>query len=150
MGRREIKGSHGILIQADTVIENEDFTDGDLLVLPGGMPGTMHLGSNELLISLIREYDAEGKRLSAICAAPSILGQMGLLKGKRATCFPGFEEKLDGAEVLEIPAVTDGRITTGRGMGAAMDFALELVRVLEGEEASVKLAEKIVYRKEKK
>ena len=127
MGRKEVTGSHKITILADETIEEGEFDDGDMLVLPGGMPGTLNLAGNETLAALIRSYDDQGKKLAAICAAPSILGVMGILKDKNAVCFPGFEEKLAGANVLDVPAVTDKNVTTGRGMGAATDFALELI-----------------------
>ena len=106
MGRKEVTGSHKITILADETIEEGEFDDGDMLVLPGGMPGTLNLAGNETLAALIRSYDDQGKKLVAICAAPSILGVMGILKDKNAVCFPGFEEKLAGANVLDVPAVT--------------------------------------------
>ena len=145
MGRKEVTGSHKITILADETIEEGEFDDGDMLVLPGGMPGTLNLAGNETLAALIRSYDDQGKKLAAICAAPSILGVMGILKDKNAVCFPGFEEKLAGANVLDVPAVTDKNVTTGRGMGAATDFALELIRVLQGEDKAKEMAEKIVF-----
>jgi len=135
MGRKEVTGSHKITILADETIEEGEFDDGDMLVLPGGMPGTLNLAGNETLAALIRSYDDRGKKLAAICAAPSILGVMGILK----------EEKLAGANVLDVPAVTDKNVTTGRGMGAATDFALELIRVLQGEDKAKEMAEKIVF-----
>ena len=128
MGRKEVTGSHKITILADETIEEGEFDDG-----------------NETLAALIRSYDDQGKKLAAICAAPSILGVMGILKDKNAVCFPGFEEKLAGANVLDVPAVTDKNVTTGRGMGAATDFALELIRVLQGEDKAKEMAEKIVF-----
>ena len=146
MGRKEVTGSHKITIQADTVIEDGTFTDGSVLVLPGGMPGTLNLGKNEKLKELILSYHREGKRLAAICAAPSVLGKLGVLEGRQAVCFPGFEEQLKGASVLQVPAVTDGTITTGRGMGAAVDFSLELLTQLQGKEAAEEMAEKIIAR----
>ena len=145
MGRKEVTGSHKITILADETIEEGEFDDGDMLVLPGGMPGTLNLAGNETLAALIRSYDDQGKKLAAICAAPSILGVMGILKDKHAVCVPGFEEKLAGANVLDVPAVTDKNVTTGRGMGAATDFALELIRVLQGEDKAKEMAEKIVF-----
>lgn len=145
MGRREVTGSHKITIQADKKIEDGTFDDGDLLFLPGGMPGTLNLGANEQLKELILSYNRQGKRLAAICAAPSVLGGLGVLEGKQAVCFPGFEEQLKGAEVLRVPAVTSDNVTTGRGMGAAVDFALEVLKQLQGADAAAQMAEKIVY-----
>ena len=144
-GQKQINGAHKIIVEADRLFEETDFSDGDMLVLPGGMPGTFNLAGNETLAALIRSYDDQEKKLAAICAAPSILGVMGILKDKNAVCFPGFEEKLAGANVLDVPAVTDKNVTTGRGMGAATDFALELIRVLQGEDKAKEMAEKIVF-----
>lgn len=145
MGRKEVTGSHGITVQADLRMEDGTFGDGDLLFLPGGMPGTLNLGANELLKELILFYNSEGKRLAAICAAPSVLGSLGVLEGKKVVCFPGFEDQLKGAEVLQVSAVTSGNVTTGRGMGAAVDFALEVLTQLQGKDAAKQMAEKIVY-----
>ena len=108
MGRKEVTGSHKITILADeTIMKRGEFDDGDMLVLPGGMPGTLNLAGNETLAALIRSYDDQGKKLAAICAAPSILGVMGILKDKNAVCFPGFEEKLAAQTYFDVPAVTD-------------------------------------------
>ena len=145
MGREDVTGSHGITVRADKKIEDEAFEDGDLLFLPGGMPGTLNLGANEKLKNLILSYHSQGRRLAAICAAPSVLGALGGLEGKEAACFPGFEGKLTGATVLEKPAVISGNVTTGRGMGAAVDFALEVLTQLQGAETARQMAEKIVY-----
>ena len=98
MGRKEITGSHRITLQADLVFEETSFEDGTLFVLPGGMPGTKHLGAHEGLTSLLKKAAAEGKRVAAICAAPSVLGDLGLLEGKHAVCYPGFEDRLKGAQ----------------------------------------------------
>ena len=144
MGRTKITGARNISVNTDILIEDIK-EEADMLVLPGGMPGTLNLAGNETLAALIRSYDDRGKKLAAICAAPSILGVMGILKDKNAVCFPGFEEKLAGANVLDVPAVTDKNVTTGRGMGAATDFALELIRVLQGEDKAKEMAEKIVF-----
>lgn len=145
MGRERIRGSHNIEITADAKIENTEAEDGDLLLLPGGMPGTRYLGECGKLREMLLDQNRKGKRIAAICAAPSVLGKLGLLKGKRAVCYPGFEEQLEGAEVLKIPAVTDGNITTARGVGAAIDFGLDLVKLLNGEKAAEELARQIVY-----
>lgn len=146
-GTERVCGSHGIEVIADTVFEKTDFAGADLLVLPGGMPGTKHLGAHEGLTMLLKETDKKGGGIAAICAAPSVLGDLGLLKGKKAVCYPGFEQRLTGAEVLNVPAVTDGNITTGRGMGTAIDFALELTARLFGAQKAEQLAEAIIYKK---
>ena len=140
-----VKGSHGIEIKADTFFEDVDFGQADLLVLPGGMPGTLHLGEHQGLTKLLTETAAQGKRVAAICAAPSVLGGLGLLKGKRAVCYPGFEDKLTGAQVGTEEVVTEGNINTSRGLGTAIPFALELLAALEGRETARKVAQAIVY-----
>lgn len=146
MGRKEITGSHRIALQADLVFEETSFEDGTLFVLPGGMPGTKHLGAHEGLTALLKKSAAEGKRLAAICAAPSVLGDLGLLEGKHAACYPGFEDRLRGARVEFTPVVTDDNITTSRGMGTAIQFALSLVAQLTDGEKAEELAKGIIYK----
>lgn len=140
-----VKGSHGIEIKADTFFEDVDFGEADLLVLPGGMPGTLHLGEHQGLTKLLTETAAQGKRVAAICAAPSVLGGLGLLKGKRAVCYPGFEDKLTGAQVGTEEVVTDGNITTSRGLGTAIPFALELISLLFGQEKAEEIGASVIY-----
>ena len=146
MGRREITGSHRIALQADLVFEETSFEDGTLFVLPGGMPGTKHLGAHEGLTALLKKAAAEGKRVAAICAAPSVLGDLGLLEGKHAACYPGFEDRLRGAHVELTPVVTDGNITTSRGMGTEIPFALSLAAQLTDAEKAEELAKGIIYK----
>ena len=140
-----VKGSHGIEIKADTFFEDVDFGQADLLVLPGGMPGTLHLGEHQGLTKLLTETAAQGKRVAAICAAPSVLGGLGLLKEKRAVCYPGFEDKLTGAQVGTEEVVTDGNITTSRGHGTAIPFALELISLLFGQEKAEEIGASVIY-----
>lgn len=144
-GTKTIHGSHGITLQADALFEECDFSDGELLVLPGGMPGTIHLGEYRPLCDLILSWNAEGKRIAAICAAPTVFGRLGILEGKKAVCYPGMEEQLTGAKVVKAKAVTDGNITTGMGMGAAIAFALELIGLLCGQTKAQELKKSIVY-----
>lgn len=146
MGRKEVCGSHNITVLADKRFEEEDWEEGTLFVLPGGMPGTLHLGAHEGLCALLKQADAAEKKIAAICAAPSVLGALGILKGREAVCYPGFEEKLTGAVCGTQPVAVSGHVTTSRGMGTAIDFALELVRQIKGDEAAQTLAEGIVYR----
>lgn len=145
MGRKEITGAHRIEVKADAKLENCDFTDGDLFVLPGGMPGTRYLGQCEPLCELLKEKDRQGVYLAAICAAPSVLGDLGLLSGRKAICYPGFEERLTGAEVTFEKVVTDGHITTSMGMGTAIPFALRLVALLCGEKKAEEIKNSIRY-----
>jgi 4-methyl-5(b-hydroxyethyl)-thiazole monophosphate biosynthesis len=144
MGRKNITGSHGFKLEADLLFE-EIGDEADVLFLPGGLPGTDHLREHEGLAALLCEHAKAGKRLAAICAAPSVLGGLGLLKDHRATCFPGFEDKLTGASCTGECVVTDGLITTGRGMGCSVDMGLELVRLLVNEETASALRKKIQY-----
>lgn len=146
MGRKTIVGSHQITLEADALFEDCDFSDGEMFVLPGGMPGTLHLGEHQYLAELLKKADQEKKGIAAICAAPSVLGDLGLLKGRKAVCYPGFEDRLTGAVTSTDPVVTDGHITTSRGMGTAIDFALELISRLCGQEKADELSKGIVYK----
>ena len=142
-GQKQINGAHKIIVEADRLFEETDFSDGDMLVLPGGMPGTLNLKEHEGLRNLIGEFDKKKKYLAAICAAPSILSELGILKGRKACAYPSFEEGLDCAQVVHEAAVTDGHVTTGRGMGAAIPFALKLTELLCGTEKANEIAESI-------
>ena len=126
---REVTGAHGITVLAD-IMAKDAASDISLLILPGGMPGTTNLDASPITDAMIQRTLANGGRLAAICAAPLVLGKRGLLKGKNAICFPGFEGYLDGATLADAPVVTDGKITTAIGMEAAVAFGKELVRVL--------------------
>lgn len=143
MGRREITSSHNVTFLADKLFEEQDAPD--VIVLPGGIPGTPNLKAHAGLAELIRKHNAEGKLLAAICAAPTVYGEMGLLQGKKATCYPGMEDDLLGAEKLTDAVVTDGNFVTSRGLGTAIEFGLKLVSILKDEETAKSLANKIVY-----
>ena len=135
----------GRKVEADSVFEEAGAENADMLVLPGGMPGTLNLKACTGLIELLRSFDREKKYIAAICAAPSILAELGMLKGRKACSYPSFEGKLDGADVVREPAVTDGHITTGRGMGTAIPFALRLTALLAGEAKAEEIKESVVY-----
>ena len=109
------------------------------------MPGTLNLGADETVVKTIKRFAAEGKLVAAICAAPSVLGENHILEGKKATCHPGFEEKLLGAQWLEQPVVVDGNVITSRGMGTAIDFAAKLVEIIKGTKEKDELLKSIVY-----
>ncbi len=134
-----VKGSHQIEIKADLLYEDVNYSTGNMIILPGGMPGAKHLNEHEGLKSRILKYHETGKYLAAICAAPLVLGNLGLLNGKRAVCYPGFEVHLIGAEISGDPYMVDNKIITGRGVGAALQFSLEIVRILAGEERELQL-----------
>lgn len=143
--KKEVAGAHGITFLADAKKAEVDFSTLDGIVLPGGMPGTINLGADETVDKVIREFAAGGKLVAAICAAPSVLGQAGLLNGKHATSYPGFEPKLTGAVTSEDPVVQDGNVITSRGMGTAIAFALEIVSYFTDKKTADKLAESIIY-----
>ena len=144
-----VMGAHDVSLLCDINFENCDFFDADLLLLPGGMPGAATLDKHEGLRKLLLDFAAKGKPIAAICAAPMVLGKLGLLKGKKATCYPGFEQYLEGAECtgapvaecVSEPVVRDGSIITGMGPGAAMEFALAIVDMLVGKEKVDELVE---------
>lgn len=144
-GEKEIHGSHQIRVRADELFEETEFARGDVLVLPGGMPGTLHLGAHEGLAELLKRWNGMGERIAAICAAPSVLGGLGILNGRNAVCYPGFEEKLTGAKTGTEPVVTDGNITTSRGLGTAIAFASELIALLFGEEKAREIEKSVIY-----
>lgn len=145
-GKKEVQGSHNITFLADALASEVDYEALDGIVLPGGMPGTLNLGANETVNQVIKKFAAEGKMVSAICAAPGVLGAAGILKDRRATCHPGFEEKLTGAMTLEEEVVRDGNIVTSRGMGTAIAFALEIVRYFADDAAAEQVKKGLVYR----
>jgi 4-methyl-5(b-hydroxyethyl)-thiazole monophosphate biosynthesis len=131
-----VASSHNIDVTADIEIDEFDVKNADAVVLPGGMPGTLNLEADKTVQGAV-DYCVENKKyICAICAAPSILGHKGLLKGKEAICFPGFENDLTGAILSDKYVVTDGLIITARGAGVAVDFGLEIVKALKGEETA--------------
>lgn len=141
IGGRIVTGAHGIAVAADLLDQDLVFKDLEMVVLPGGMPGTLNLEKSPVVQHAVDCAAAEGKWLCAICAAPSILGHKGLLEGKAATCFPGFESQLFGARYTGEPVTVDGLVITGKGPGAAIAFGLELVARLKGRERSNILGE---------
>lgn len=141
----EIVSSHGIRLHTDAVAANVDASDTDLLVLPGGIPGTPNLEACPAVTQLTTSFFRSGKKVAAICAAPSILGHLGLLQGRKATSNVHFRDQLTGAEVLDQEVVVDGNLTTSFGLGGTIPFALELLRQLEGEAAADRVRQAIEY-----
>lgn len=145
VGTANPTSSHGMKMAADITESEVKLTpELQLIVLPGGMPGTLNLDKSQTVQSAIKYCVDNDIPVGAICAAPSILGKLGLLSGREAVCYPGFEQYLTGAKVLNIPCVTDGKFTTAAGAGAAIEFGLELVRVLCGDAKSDELRSAIV------
>lgn len=143
---KTVSGSHGIGVRMDISFEEVDFDSLDMIVLPGGMPGTRNLEAHEGLMAQVDAFDRAGRYLAAICAAPSVLGHRGILQGRRAGCYPGWEEHLKGAQLSMEDATVDGHVITGRGMGCAIPFSLAIVAQLLGQEQADKIAGSIVYR----
>jgi 4-methyl-5(b-hydroxyethyl)-thiazole monophosphate biosynthesis len=138
LGGREITGTHGITVKADTdTLPDGDF---DMVILPGGMPGAANLDASPMVAEALARVHATGGYLAAICAAPMVLGHKGYLAGKRAVCFPGFEDELAGAEIATGSfVVRDSNVITARGMGCALDFGLALVAALRDEQVAIDL-----------
>ncbi len=137
-------GSHSIPVVCDILPAEVKLDRAELVIFPGGMPGATNLDGSPFTDKIISAVTKNGGRLAAICAAPLILGHRGLLEGKRAVCYPGFEEELRGAVISDGGVVTDGLITTAKGMGAALAFAEELLRLMCGEEAQRNISNSIM------
>ncbi len=142
-GKKEITGSHNVTVIADSLFADNNYADADMLFLPGG-PGHKALLEHAELIELVKKANSEKKWLAAICAAPMIFGSLGLLDGKAATCYPGYEQYLKGAVATGAPYEISGNFVTGRSAGTAMAFALALVEALNGKDASKDVAKAIV------
>ncbi len=144
-GEKKVTGSHKITVEMDKLFEEVDFGLADMLVLPGGMPGTKNLEAFEPLMKQVDAFYADGKYVAAICAAPSIFGHRGILKGKEACSNPSFESHLEGADVKNSPAVVSGNVITSRGMGTAIPFGLAILEQLKDVETVSSMKEKLVY-----
>lgn len=143
--QKQVMGSHKINVDMDAGIKDVDFDSLDMIVCPGGMPGTRNLEACSALTEQIRNFYEKGKLIGAICAAPSIFGHMGLLKGRKACIFPGMEEELTGAEVVYDDVVQSEHVITSRGMGTAIAFGLEIIANLLDKDTAQNLGRKIVY-----
>ena len=141
---QSVKGAHNISIKTDVIIDDVNVEDMELLMLPGG-PGHEELDKDEKVHKLIDYAYKENLYIAAICASPSIIGKKGLLRDKKATCFPGFEQYLMGAKVVGDKVVVDGNIITGKGAGAAAEFGFEIVKLLQNKTAADELKGKMQY-----
>ena len=137
----DVKGAHNIIVKADILLSQSNFADAQMLILPGG---TVRLGEVEKLTKLLVEHNEKGGLIAAICAAPSILGKLGILEGKAATCYPNFEQYLTGAQVVDKRVVKSENIITGKGPGCTKQFALELVLTICGQEKTNEVAEALI------
>jgi 4-methyl-5(b-hydroxyethyl)-thiazole monophosphate biosynthesis len=145
-GQLQVTGAHGIPVTADALFEDTDFSSGDLLILPGGMPGASNLNAHPGLKNLLKQYAQAGKKIAAICAAPLVLGGLDLLQGKKATAYPGYESTLKGATYQDKPVVKDGNIITGKGPGLVFDFGLAIVEELQGKAKADKVADGLLLK----
>ena len=141
-----IQGSHGIGVEADITIDQLDLTDLEMVILPGGLGGVASIRGCEPAMDAIRSAHENGKYTAAICAGPTILAQLGITDGKKATCYPGCEEQMGSAIMVEAAAVTDGLCITGISAGCAVPFGLELIKALKGEAEAERIAKQIVIR----
>ena len=140
-----IAGAHQISVKTDISDAHFDRdSDFDMIFLPGGMPGTLNLANSKTVIEAIKKAVENEKYISAICAAPSILGDMGLLEGKEAICYPGFENRLIGASISKQRVVLDGKILTAAGMGAALDMGLKIVEIFCGKQKADALRRAVI------
>lgn len=140
-----VMGAHGIPVKADMLFDKEEILKGEMLILPGGGRGTQNLKDSGLVIDIIKEYINMDKYIAAICAAPSVLGVNGLLEGKTAVCYPGFEVQLENAVIGSSPVEIDGKIITSKGPGTAMEFALVLLGILSGIATSETVKAGLLY-----
>lgn len=144
-GSEYVEASHGVTIKCDLTIEEADFSDADMLLLPGGMPGASNLLVHEGVRAALMQQNAAGKKIGAICAAPMVLGDLGLLNGKRATCYPGFEQYLTGAEYTHELFTIDGNIITGEGPAATFPYAYAILAMFVGSDVVEGLKEGMIY-----
>lgn len=144
-GEKTVYSAHGVGVVADALLEEVDLAAADMLVLPGGLPGSTNLDECEPLRKAIMEHHAQGKPLAAICAAPMVYGHLGILEGVKATCYPGVQSQLKGAEYTAEIVTKDGQFITGRGPGAAMAFGYAIAEHFLGEEAVAPLREGMIY-----
>ncbi len=143
-GKTKVTGAHGIIIETDTTFEEANYDDCDMIVLPGGMPGTLHMAEHSGLTDMIKSFNEKGRSLAAICAAPMVFAGCGILSGKKAVIYPGMEEYLGDAEVSDKRVQTDGNIITSQGPGTAMEFALEIIRTVKGSAASDEIKKELL------
>lgn len=147
MGDLVVEGAHGIKVVADKLFEDINYEEFHMIILPGGMPGTTNLDNHIELKKRVIEFDLDAKWIGAICAAPSIIGKLGLLEDREATCYPGFEEKLFGAKISDKTTVVADNFITSKGLGSAIEFALIIVENLINKETADKIAENIIYKR---
>ena len=141
-----VESAHGVTIKADVLFEDINTADADFLILPGGMPGTENLEAHAGLSLTLKKHFNEGKNLAAICAAPSVYGKLGFLRGRKATCYPGFEQYLDGADIQLATVVEDGNVITASGPGLTIAFGLKIVEHAKGANLAISIAKAMIFK----
>lgn len=141
-----VTSSHGLTVKADIVIKDASSDGVEMIILPGGSPGFTNIEKSDAALALIRGCADSGAYIAAICGAPTVLGKMGLLKGKKAVCFPGLESELIGAGIVNQAVVTDGKTITSMAAGTSKEFAFALARILSGAEKADEVCEKMCWR----
>lgn len=144
-GDNTVMGTHGIPVTADITYDEADYTQCEMIVLPGGMPGAANLEAHQGLTEQIKSFYDNNKKIAAICAAPMVFGTCGILEGKNATIYPGMEKRLKGANPTGEAVTVDGNIITGKGPALALEFALKLVEVIKGKDAADAVAEDMLF-----
>jgi len=144
-GKKEVTSARGVTVLADKLFEEINYSQADMIMLPGGQPGSDNLNKHEGLKKQIKSYHEQGKMVSAICAAPLVLGSLGILKGKKATCYPGTEPQLTGAICTSNAVEVDGNIITGKGPGVALKFSLTLVEKLVGKAKADEVKKAMIF-----
>ena len=144
VGGASVTGAHGITVNTDLTDKDTLDENAEMIFLPGGMPGTLNLAASDVVRTAILNAHKNGSYIAALCSAPSILGDIGLLDGKNAVCYPGFEERLTGATVCYDKVVLDGKLLTARGMGAALDMGLKIVEIFCGKTAADDLRHAVI------
>ena len=145
-GNRQVTSARDITFICDRILSDFDADAYDAVILPGGMPGTIHLKEDARVISLIKKFNSDKKLVAAICAAPTVLGYAGILKGRNATCYPGMEDGLTGATKKTDPVVRDGNIITSRGLGTALAFAGAIIEYLTDAPTAQRVLDGVVYK----
>ena len=141
-----VTSAHGVEVKADILFGDADLSDADLLLIPGGMPGAKNIDEHEGVRRALVAQNAAGRRIGAICAGPMVLGHLGLLDGRRATCYPGFEKRMTGATYTQEQVTIDGNIITGKGPGASMDFGYAILGKFVAPEAVAELKAQMMYK----
>ncbi len=146
IGGLEMTGGHGMTVKADITVEEMDWAAMEMIVLPGGMGGVHSILACPTAMEAIAHAWEQGRFVTAICAAPTVLAKIGITDGKRAVCYPGLEDQMGAASMEDTPAVRDGRLVTGQGPGAALDFGYLLLETLKGAEAAAQVRSEMVYK----